>query len=111
MRLYRTNLILTKIKETTVTDVFSFSSYLHTTSAVCSNSSFSRNRAMTESPRRPLMSDLSKTGYRSYTSPSDRLSKRLGASMPNLENPDTVTPISSNRPASLRKMTPDTGQH
>lgn len=108
MRLFRTNLILTKIKETTVTDVFSFSS---STSAVCSNSSFSRNRAMTESPRRPLMSDLSKTGYRSYTSPSDRLSKRLGASMPNLENPDTVTPISSNRPASLRKMAPDTGQH
>ncbi|KAM8766431.1 DENN domain-containing protein 3 [Acanthopagrus schlegelii] len=68
-----------------------------------------RNRAMTESPRRPPMSDLSKPGYRSYTSPSDRLSKRLGASLPNLENPDTVTPISSNRLASLRKMTPDTG--
>ncbi|XP_036949191.1 DENN domain-containing protein 3 isoform X2 [Acanthopagrus latus] len=68
-----------------------------------------RNRAMTESPRRPPMSDLSKPGYRSYTSPSDRLSKRLGASLPNLENPDTVTPIGSNRPASLRKMTPDTG--
>ncbi|KAM3595803.1 uncharacterized protein V6R79_003012 [Siganus canaliculatus] len=69
----------------------------------------SRNRAMTESPRRPLISDLSKTGYRSYASPNDRLSKRLGASLPNLELPDVMTTISSSRPASLRKMTPDTG--
>nr|XP_046273687.1 DENN domain-containing protein 3 [Scatophagus argus]XP_046273688.1 DENN domain-containing protein 3 [Scatophagus argus] len=70
-----------------------------------------RNRAMTESPRRPLMSDLSKSGYRSYTSPDDRLSKRLGASLPNLEQPtnDAMPAISSSRPASLRKMTPDTG--
>ncbi|KAK1880297.1 DENN domain containing protein 3 [Dissostichus eleginoides] len=70
-----------------------------------------RNRAMTESPRRPLMSDLSRTGYSSYTSPSDRLSKRLGASLPNLQHPanDTGTPISSTRPASLRKMSPDVG--
>uniref|UniRef100_A0A8C9X0H1 DENN domain containing 3 n=1 Tax=Sander lucioperca TaxID=283035 RepID=A0A8C9X0H1_SANLU len=74
---------------------------------------FSRmeNRAMTESPRRPLMSDLSRTGYSSYSSPNDRLSKRLGASLPNLDQPanDTVTTISSNRPASLRKITPDVG--
>ncbi|KAI4817923.1 hypothetical protein KUCAC02_011295 [Chaenocephalus aceratus] len=69
------------------------------------------NRAMTESPRRPLMSDLSRTGYSSYTSPRDRLSKRLGASLPNLQQPanDTGTPISSTRPASLRKMSPDVG--
>lgn len=71
-----------------------------------------RKRAMTESPRRPLMNDLSKTGYRSYTSPSDRLSKRLGASMPNLEQPASdAMPVcfSSSRATSLRKMTPDAG--
>ncbi|XP_042362899.1 DENN domain-containing protein 3 [Plectropomus leopardus] len=70
-----------------------------------------RNRAMTETPRRPLMSDLSRTGYSSYASPNDRLSKRLGASLPNLEQHgnDTVASISSTRPASLRKMTPDIG--
>lgn len=73
---------------------------------------FSRNRAMTESPRRPLMNEWSKTGYRSYTSPSDRLSKRLGASLPNLEQPasDTMTAIVSPRTASLQKMSPDVGQ-
>lgn len=67
---------------------------------------------MTESPRRPPMSELSRTGYSSYTSPDNRLSKRLGASLPNLEQPasDTMAAISSNRPASLRKMTPDIGQ-
>lgn len=68
---------------------------------------------MTESPRRPLMNEFSKTGYRSYTSPSDRLSKRLGASLPNLEQPanDTVAAcINSGRATSLRKMTPDAGQ-
>ncbi|XP_037651515.1 DENN domain-containing protein 3 [Sebastes umbrosus] len=70
-----------------------------------------RNRAMTESPRRPPLSDLSRAGYTSYTSPNDRLSKRLGASLPNLDQPanDAVTAISSNRPASLKKMTPDAG--
>lgn len=74
--------------------------------------SFSRKHAMTESPRRPLINDFSKTGYRSYTSPNDRLSKRLGASLPNLEQPanDTMTAINSNRTASLRKITPDIGQ-
>lgn len=73
---------------------------------------FPRNRAMTESPRRPLMNEWSKTGYRSYTSPSDRLSKRLGASLPNLEQPvsDTMTAVISHRTASLRKMSPDVGQ-
>ncbi|XP_075995603.1 DENN domain-containing protein 3 [Genypterus blacodes] len=70
-----------------------------------------RNRAMTESPRRPPMSDLSKTGYRIYTSPENRLSRRLGASLPNLDVPvnETMAGINPNRPASLRKMTPDMG--
>lgn len=73
---------------------------------------FSRNRAMTESPRRPLVNEWSKTGYRSYTSPSDRLSKRLGASLPNLEQPvsDALTAVISQRASSLRKMSPDVGQ-
>ncbi|KAF0024519.1 hypothetical protein F2P81_023321 [Scophthalmus maximus] len=70
-----------------------------------------RNGAMTEFPRRPPMSELSRTGYSSCASPSDRLSKRLGASLPNLEQPasDATTGISISRPASLRKMTPDIG--
>uniref|UniRef100_A0A7N6F6A7 UDENN domain-containing protein n=1 Tax=Anabas testudineus TaxID=64144 RepID=A0A7N6F6A7_ANATE len=72
-----------------------------------------RNHAMTDSPRRPPVSDLSRTGYRSYTSPNDRLSKRLGASLPNLEHPvgDFMTAISLRRPASLRKLTPDIGRY
>uniref|UniRef100_A0A674ELC6 DENN domain-containing protein 3 n=1 Tax=Salmo trutta TaxID=8032 RepID=A0A674ELC6_SALTR len=37
-------------------------------------------RSMTESPRRPTMQELA----RKYTSPESRLSKRLGASLPNL---------------------------
>uniref|UniRef100_A0A665TH57 DENN domain-containing protein 3-like n=1 Tax=Echeneis naucrates TaxID=173247 RepID=A0A665TH57_ECHNA len=63
------------------------------------------------SPRRPPMSELSRTGYSSYTSPANRLSKRLGASLPNLDQPanDTLTAISCSRPSSLRKMTPDVG--
>ncbi|XP_029977049.1 DENN domain-containing protein 3 isoform X2 [Salarias fasciatus] len=70
-----------------------------------------RNRAVTETPRRALMSDLSKTGYSSYTSPESRLSKRLGASLPNLEQPttDAASAITPTRPNSLRKMTPDIG--
>ncbi|XP_069032261.1 LOW QUALITY PROTEIN: DENN domain-containing protein 3-like [Embiotoca jacksoni] len=70
-----------------------------------------RNRAMTESPRRPPMSELSRSGYSSYTSSCNRLSKRLGASLPNLEQPasDTIIAISSSRPESLRKMSPDVG--
>uniref|UniRef100_A0A4W5P760 DENN domain-containing protein 3 n=1 Tax=Hucho hucho TaxID=62062 RepID=A0A4W5P760_9TELE len=39
-----------------------------------------RLRSMTESPRRPTMQELA----RKYTSPESRLSKRLGASLPNL---------------------------
>ncbi|KAG7240953.1 hypothetical protein INR49_026128 [Caranx melampygus] len=52
-----------------------------------------------------------RTGYSSYTSPDNRLSKRLGASLPNLEQhaSDSMTTITCSRPASLRKMTPDTG--
>ncbi|XP_067355518.1 DENN domain-containing protein 3 isoform X2 [Channa argus] len=70
-----------------------------------------RNRAMTDSPRRPPICDLSRTGYRSYASPDDRLSKRLGSSLPNLEEPvnDNMPAISLKRPASLRKNTPDNG--
>ncbi|XP_061598363.1 DENN domain-containing protein 3-like [Cololabis saira] len=72
-----------------------------------------RNRAMTESPRRPPMSELSKSGCSSYTSPDHRLSKRLGASLPNLDQPGndavTLSVINFNRPQSVRKMTPDTG--
>lgn len=87
--------------------------YQHNLNLNVSLTSFYRNRAMTESPRRPPLSELSRTGYSSYASPDDRLSKRLGASLPNLENPanDSVTAISSNRPASLRKMAPDVGQY
>ncbi|XP_019731831.1 DENN domain-containing protein 3 isoform X1 [Hippocampus comes] len=70
-----------------------------------------RNRGVTESPRRPPMSELSWNGYSSYASPDNRLSKRLGASMPNLDQPshESLTAISPVRPASLRKMTPDIG--
>uniref|UniRef100_A0AAQ4RIX9 UDENN domain-containing protein n=1 Tax=Gasterosteus aculeatus aculeatus TaxID=481459 RepID=A0AAQ4RIX9_GASAC len=74
------------------------------------SASLCRNRAMTESPRRPLLSDLSRSGYTSYTSPSDRLSRRLGASLPNLDQPDSPAALSSNRQASYRKMTPDAGR-
>ncbi|XP_026156079.1 DENN domain-containing protein 3 isoform X2 [Mastacembelus armatus] len=75
------------------------------------NNKVHRSRGMTESPRRPPMSDLAKTGLISYTSPNDRLSKRLGASMPNLQQSanDTMTAISLNRPASLRRTIPDIG--
>ncbi|XP_061521113.1 DENN domain-containing protein 3 isoform X1 [Phycodurus eques] len=70
-----------------------------------------RNRGVTDSPRRPPMSELSRNGYNSYTSPDNRLSKRLGASMPNLDQSlhETHTGISPVRPASLRKMAPDIG--
>lgn len=71
-----------------------------------------RCRAMTETPsRRPPMTDLSRTGYSSYTSPDHRLSKKLGASMPNLQQHtnDTLTVLIPSRPASLRKITPDAG--
>ncbi|XP_077363503.1 DENN domain-containing protein 3 [Festucalex cinctus] len=70
-----------------------------------------RNRVVTDSPRRPPMSELSRNGYNSYASPDNRLSKRLGASMPNLDQSvhESLTAISPVRPASLRKMTPDIG--
>ncbi|KAF7664096.1 hypothetical protein LDENG_00189140 [Lucifuga dentata] len=75
------------------------------------NYTYSRNRAMTESPRRPPMSKLSRSGYSSYTSPENRLSRRLGASLPNLEQPatDSMAAVNFSRPASLRKITPDAG--
>nr|XP_057902517.1 DENN domain-containing protein 3 isoform X2 [Doryrhamphus excisus] len=70
-----------------------------------------RNRAVTDSPRRPPMSELARNGYSSYASPDHRLSRRLGASMPNLDQSvhETLAAISPVRPASLRKMTPDIG--
>ncbi|XP_054909978.1 DENN domain-containing protein 3 [Poeciliopsis prolifica] len=63
-----------------------------------------RNRAMTESPRRPPMSELSKAG------PDRKLSKRLGASLPNLDQPinESVT-LNVNRLLSIRKISPDSG--
>ncbi|XP_030596134.1 DENN domain-containing protein 3 isoform X1 [Archocentrus centrarchus] len=69
-----------------------------------------RNRGLTVSPRRPPMSELSRSGYRSYAPPENKLSKKLGASLPNLLQPssDTLTVISSNR-SLCRKMTPDIG--
>ncbi|KAK7898355.1 hypothetical protein WMY93_019208 [Mugilogobius chulae] len=71
-----------------------------------------RNRAMTETPsRRPPMSELSRSTFSSYASPDHKLSKKLGASMPNLLQPpaDFLTVLIPSRPASLRKMTPDIG--
>ncbi|XP_041823018.1 DENN domain-containing protein 3 [Melanotaenia boesemani] len=72
-----------------------------------------RHRVMTESPCRPPMSELSKSGYRNNTSPAHILSKRLGASLPNLEQPSSDTTaftfINFNGPHSLRRMTPDIG--
>ncbi|XP_034016688.1 DENN domain-containing protein 3 [Thalassophryne amazonica] len=70
-----------------------------------------RNRVKSESPLRPHMYELSRSGYSSYVNPDNRLSKRLGASMPNPENSvtDGMAPVSTRRPASLRKMTPDMG--
>lgn len=70
-----------------------------------------RNRAMTDTPRRPPMCELSRTGYSNYTSPDNRLSKKLGASMPNLQQNacDTMTVLIPSRHASLKKMTPDVG--
>ncbi|XP_061123770.1 DENN domain-containing protein 3 isoform X1 [Syngnathus typhle] len=70
-----------------------------------------RNRGVTETSRRPPMSELSRNGYSSYASPDNRLSRRLGASMPNLDQSphESFNGISPLRPASLRKMTPDSG--
>ncbi|XP_006788164.1 DENN domain-containing protein 3 [Neolamprologus brichardi] len=68
-----------------------------------------KNRGMTESPRRPPMSELSRSGYRTYASPDNKLSKRLGASLPNLvQSVSETLPII--RPKTVcRKMTPDIG--
>uniref|UniRef100_A0A3B3BZP5 DENN domain containing 3 n=1 Tax=Oryzias melastigma TaxID=30732 RepID=A0A3B3BZP5_ORYME len=70
-----------------------------------------RNRAMTESPRRPPLPKVTRSGFRTHTSP--KLSKRLGASLPNLDQPlnDTMASLVLNRhrPQSVRKMTPDVG--
>ncbi|XP_056438275.1 DENN domain-containing protein 3 isoform X1 [Gadus chalcogrammus] len=67
-----------------------------------------RNRVMTDSPRRPPMSELSRSGY---SGPEHRLSRRLGASLPNLDQSpaDSMKALNSHRLASLRKITPDTG--
>ncbi|XP_014866088.1 PREDICTED: DENN domain-containing protein 3 [Poecilia mexicana] len=63
-----------------------------------------RNRAMTESPRRPPMSELSRAG------PDRKLSKRLGASLPNLDQPiNESVPLNANRLLSIRKISPDSG--
>lgn len=65
---------------------------------------------MTESPRRPPMSELSRSGYRTYASPDNKLSKRLGASLPNLvQSVSETLPVISPRTV-CRKMTPDIGQ-
>ncbi|XP_038821935.1 DENN domain-containing protein 3-like [Salvelinus namaycush] len=63
-----------------------------------------RLKSMTESPRRPTMQELA----RKYTSPESRLSKRLGASLPNLGEGvgSLVGPLMQN---SLKKMQVDSG--
>ncbi|XP_072226278.1 DENN domain-containing protein 3 [Leuresthes tenuis] len=72
-----------------------------------------RNRAMTAFSRRPPMVEMSRNGYNRYTAPDHRLSRRLGASLPNLDQPSldtaTTSAINSNRQHSVRKMTPDAG--
>ncbi|KAM4550180.1 DENN domain-containing protein 3 [Fundulus diaphanus] len=69
-----------------------------------------RNAAMTVFPRRPPMYELSRTGYNRYTSPNPRLSKRLGASLPNLVEPMVESVMSNaDRQLSVRKISPDSG--
>uniref|UniRef100_A0A3P9ME30 DENN/MADD domain containing 3a n=1 Tax=Oryzias latipes TaxID=8090 RepID=A0A3P9ME30_ORYLA len=71
-----------------------------------------RNRAMTESPRPPLM-PKTRSGFRNHTSPNQKLSKRLGASLPNLDQPlnDAMASFvfSSHRAPAAQKMSPDAG--
>lgn len=68
-----------------------------------------KNRGMTASPRRPPMSELSRSGYRTYASPDNKLSKRLGASLPNLvQSVSETLPVISPKTV-CRKMTPDIG--
>ncbi|CDR00773.1 unnamed protein product, partial [Oncorhynchus mykiss] len=64
-----------------------------------------RLKSMTESPRRPTMQELA----RKYTSPESRLSKRLGASLPNLGEGvgSLVGPLMQN---SLKKIQVDSGR-
>lgn len=73
----------------------------------------SRNRAMTESPRPPLM-PKTRSGFRNHTSPNQKLSKRLGASLPNLDQPlnDAMASFvfSSHRAPAAQKMSPDAGR-
>ncbi|XP_066530128.1 DENN domain-containing protein 3 isoform X2 [Hoplias malabaricus] len=59
-----------------------------------------RFRAMSESPRRPTMQEMA----RKYTGPENRLSKRLGMSLPNLVEDRSLT--GSVRQLSLMKGTP-----
>ncbi|MEQ2159952.1 hypothetical protein GOODEAATRI_028475, partial [Goodea atripinnis] len=70
-----------------------------------------RNRALTETPRRPPMSELSRSGYNRYTSRDHRLSKRLGVSLPNLDQPiiESVM-LNSNKLLPVRIITPDSGR-
>ncbi|XP_047240368.1 DENN domain-containing protein 3 isoform X4 [Girardinichthys multiradiatus] len=69
-----------------------------------------RNRALTETPRRPPMSELSRSGYNRYTSTDRRLSKRLGVSLPNLDQPiiESVM-LNSNKLLPVRIISPDSG--
>jgi len=55
------------------------------------------------------MSELSRRGY---SGPEQRLSRRLGASLPNLDQPhaDGHGAIHTGRLASLRKISPDAGE-
>jgi hypothetical protein len=55
------------------------------------------------------MSELSRSGY---SGPEHRLSRRLGASLPNLDQSpaDSMKALNSHRLNSLRKITPDTGE-
>uniref|UniRef100_A0A3B4FNG2 DENN domain-containing protein 3-like n=1 Tax=Pundamilia nyererei TaxID=303518 RepID=A0A3B4FNG2_9CICH len=53
---------------------------------------------------------MHKSGYRTYASPDNKLSKRLGASLPNLvQSVSETLPVISPRTV-CRKMTPDIGQ-
>ncbi|KAL0961931.1 hypothetical protein UPYG_G00333520 [Umbra pygmaea] len=60
--------------------------------------------SMTESPRRPTMQEMA----RKYTTPESRLSKRLGASLPNLGE-GFGPQMGSFRPLSFYQMQVDTG--
>uniref|UniRef100_A0A3Q4H7X6 DENN domain-containing protein 3-like n=1 Tax=Neolamprologus brichardi TaxID=32507 RepID=A0A3Q4H7X6_NEOBR len=78
----------------------------NTQNTICASIIFLfRNRGMTESPRRPPMSELSRSGYRTYASPDNKLSKRLGASLPNLvQSVSETLPIIRPKTSQLRKI-------